>query len=51
MLPRAPDVRMLFPRYAAETTFPGYSLPKVVGVIAGELPEVDRRFAYYFMYI
>ena len=48
---RAPDVRKLVPRFAAETTFPGYSLPKLVGVIAGKLPKVDRRFAYYLMYI
>ena len=48
---RAPDLRKLVPRFAAETTFPSYSLPKLVGVIAGELPEVDWRFAYYVMYI
>jgi hypothetical protein len=51
MLPCAPDVRKLVPRFAAETRFPGYSLPKPVGVITGELPEVDRRFANYFFYV
>ncbi len=48
---RAPDVRKLVPRFAAETTFPGYSLPKLVSVITGEFSEVDWRFAYYFLYI
>ena len=43
---RAPDVRKLVPRFAAETTFPSYSLPKLVSVITGEFSEVDRRFAY-----
>jgi hypothetical protein len=39
------------PRFAAETTFTSCSLPKLVGVIAGEFVEVDRGFAYYFLYI
>jgi len=51
MLPCAPDARTLVPRFAAETTFPSYSLPKLVGVIAGEFPEVNRRFAYYFLHV
>jgi hypothetical protein len=48
---RAPDVRKLVPRFAAETTFASYSLPKLLGVITGEFSEVDWRFAYYFLYI
>jgi len=48
---RAPDVRRLVPWVAAETTFPSYSLPKLLGVITGEFSEVDWKFAYCFLYI
>jgi len=51
MLRRAPEAQKLAPRFAAESTFASCSLPKLVGVIAGEFAKVNRGFAYYFLYV